>query len=41
VPPTDRYQIPTQHQPHEMTASDTALGLSRSQDLVILRSTSR
>lgn len=41
VPPTDRYQILTQHQPHEMIALDTGLGLTRSNDLVILRFTSR
>src|SRR4051794_18272963 len=41
VPPADRYQILTQHQAHEMAALDTGLGLTRSQDLVILRFTSR
>ena len=41
VPPTDRYQILTQHRAQEMVALDTGLGLSRSRDLVILRFTSR
>lgn len=41
VPATDRYQILTQHQPHEIIALDTGLGLTRSKDLVILRFTSR
>ena len=41
VPPTDRYQILTQHKPHEMVALDTGLGMTRSNDLVVLRFTSR
>lgn len=41
VPDTDRYQILTQHEPHEMGALDTGLGLERSNDLLILRFTSR
>ena len=41
VPATDRYQILSQHEPHEMIALDTGLGLTHSENLVILRFTSR
>lgn len=41
VPDTDRYQILTQHEPHEIIALDTGLGLERSHNLVILQFTSR
>jgi phenylpyruvate tautomerase PptA (4-oxalocrotonate tautomerase family) len=41
VPTEDRYQVLTQHQPHEITALDTGLGLTRTRNLVILRFTSR
>lgn len=41
VPPTDRYQILTQHEPKEMIALDTGLGLTRSSDLVVLHFISR
>jgi phenylpyruvate tautomerase PptA (4-oxalocrotonate tautomerase family) len=41
VPESDRYQILTEHQPHQMVALDTGLGLTRSRDLVFLRFVSR
>jgi phenylpyruvate tautomerase PptA (4-oxalocrotonate tautomerase family) len=41
VPATDRYQILTQHHPFELVALDTGLGLIRTNDLVIIRLTSK
>jgi hypothetical protein len=41
VPESDRYQILTEHEPHQLVAGDTGLGLTRTQDLVILRFISR
>jgi phenylpyruvate tautomerase PptA (4-oxalocrotonate tautomerase family) len=41
VPDTDRYQIVTQHEPHEVIALDTGLGMKRTRDLVIVRFVSR
>ncbi|MCH8563676.1 tautomerase family protein [Nesterenkonia sp. YGD6] len=41
VPDTDRYQILTQHDPNEMIALDTGLGIERSQALTVLRFISR
>ncbi len=41
VPETDRYQIITQHDPQEMVALDTGLGIERSRDLVVLHVVSR
>lgn len=41
VPPTDRYQILTQHEPHEMIALDTGLGLTRSRSLIMVHFVSR
>jgi phenylpyruvate tautomerase PptA (4-oxalocrotonate tautomerase family) len=41
VPDSDRYQILTEHEPHQLVASDTGLGLTRTEDLVILRFISR
>jgi len=41
VPESDRYQVVTQHEPHEITALDTGLGFTRTRDLVILRFVSR
>lgn len=41
VPDTDRYQILTQHDRHEMIALDTGLGIERSEALTVLRFTSR
>lgn len=41
VPESDRYQIVTQHEPYEMIALDTGLGLERSNALVVLRFISR
>ncbi len=41
VPDSDRYQILSQHEPHEMVALDTGLGLERSTALVMLRFISR
>ena len=37
APPRDRYQIITQHRPGELICEDTGLGLTRSDDLVILQ----
>lgn len=37
VPATDRYQVLTQHEPFEIRALDTGLGLSRTADLTIIR----
>jgi phenylpyruvate tautomerase PptA (4-oxalocrotonate tautomerase family) len=41
VPESDRYQILTEHEPHQLVARDTGLGLTRTEDLVILRFISR
>jgi phenylpyruvate tautomerase PptA (4-oxalocrotonate tautomerase family) len=41
VPDTDRYQILTQHEPHEMIARDTGLGMERTRDLVMVQFVSR
>lgn len=41
VPDTDRYQILTQHEPFELVALDTGLGIERSARLVIVRVTSK
>lgn len=41
VPPTDRYQVLTQHDEHELVVEDTGLGFPRSADLVVIRVTSR
>ena len=41
VPDSDRYQILTEHEPHQLVARDTGLGLTRTEDLVILRFISR
>jgi phenylpyruvate tautomerase PptA (4-oxalocrotonate tautomerase family) len=35
VPNSDRYQILTEHEPHQLVARDTGLGLTRTEDLVI------
>lgn len=40
VPVTDRYQVLTQHDQHELVVEDTGLGFPRSDDLVVLRLTS-
>ncbi|MEU8263656.1 tautomerase family protein [Micromonospora sp. NPDC048999] len=37
VPDTDRYQVLTQHEPFELRALDTGLGLTRSRDLTFIR----
>ena len=37
APPRDRYQIITQHRPGELICEDTGLGLTRSDDLVVLQ----
>ncbi|MAX33333.1 Tautomerase enzyme [Onishia taeanensis] len=36
VPATDRYQIVHQHEPNELVVEDTGLGLSRSDNLVMI-----
>ena len=41
VPDSDRYQILSQHEPYEVIALDTGLGLERSNALVMLRFISR
>lgn len=41
VPETDRYQLITQHEPSEVIALDTGLGIPRTDDIVIIRVTSR
>jgi phenylpyruvate tautomerase PptA (4-oxalocrotonate tautomerase family) len=41
VPDSDRYQILTEHEPHQLVALDTGLGLTRTKDLVFLRLVSR
>lgn len=41
VPDTDRYQILTQHEPFELVALDTGLGIERSERLVIVRLASK
>jgi phenylpyruvate tautomerase PptA (4-oxalocrotonate tautomerase family) len=41
VPATDRYQIVTQHEPGEVMALDTDLGLQRTDQLVIVHVISR
>lgn len=41
VPETDRYQLLTQHDPHEMIALDTGLGFERTEQLVVLHVVSR
>lgn len=41
VPETDRYQVLTQHEPFELVALDTGLGISRTDGLVVVRVTSR
>lgn len=41
VPETDRYQVLTQHEPYELVALDTGLGISRTDGLVVVRVTSR
>ena len=41
VPETDRYQILTQHEPFELVALDTGLGIQRSERLVIVRLASK
>lgn len=41
VPETDRYQILTQHEPFELLALDTGLGIERSERLVIVRLASK
>ena len=41
VPDSDRYQILTEHEPHQLVARDTGLGLRRTKDLVFLRFVSR
>ncbi|NGP46105.1 tautomerase family protein [Bacillaceae bacterium SIJ1] len=40
VPERDRYQIVTQHPPHEMIIEDTGLGFARSQNVVVISVTS-
>ncbi|MBD8608561.1 tautomerase family protein [Aeromicrobium sp. CFBP 8757] len=41
VPTTDRYQILTQHEPFELVALDTGLGIERSDRLVMIRLSSK
>ena len=41
VPDSDRYQILTEHEPHQLVALDTGLGLNRTRDLVFLRFVTR
>ena len=41
VPETDRYQILTQHEPFELVALDTGLGIERSNRLVMIRLSSK
>lgn len=41
VPETDRYQVLTQHEPWELVALDTGLGIDRTDGLVVVRVTSR
>lgn len=37
IPPRDRYQILTQHNPEEMILLDTGLGFERSEDRMIIQ----
>ena len=41
VPESDRYQILTQHEPFELVALDTGLGIERSDRLVMIRLSSK
>jgi len=41
VPESDRYQILTQHEPFELVALDTGLGIERSNRLVMIRLSSK
>ncbi len=41
VPATDRYQILTQHEPFELVALDTGLGIERTEGLVMVRFASK
>lgn len=41
VPATDRYQIITQHEPFELVALDTDLGIRRTEKLIFVRVTSK
>ncbi|KQX74292.1 MULTISPECIES: tautomerase family protein [Aeromicrobium] len=41
VPASDRYQILTQHEPFELVALDTGLGIERSDRLVMVRLSSK
>ena len=41
VPPSDRYQVVTQHRPGELVLQDTGLGYTRSADVVLLTVVSR
>ncbi|EXJ81971.1 hypothetical protein A1O1_08038 [Capronia coronata CBS 617.96] len=37
APPRDRYQIVTQHEPYEIICEDTNLGLTRSEQLIVIQ----
>ena len=37
VPTTDRYQILTQHEPYELVALDTGLGITRTEKIIFVR----
>ena len=41
VPARDRYQIVSQHKPHEMIIQDTGLGFERSEKVILITLTSR
>ena len=41
VPPRDRHQIVNEHSPAHLVAQDTGLGLTRSENLTIVRALSR
>ncbi|MEE4130348.1 tautomerase family protein [Pseudomonas viridiflava] len=41
VPVRDRYQIVTEHSPSRMIVQDTGLGLTRTQDVVVITAISR
>ncbi|QXG34235.1 tautomerase family protein [Pseudomonas viridiflava] len=41
VPVRDRYQIVTEHEPSRMIVQDTGLGLTRTQDVVMITAISR
>ncbi|WP_449125118.1 tautomerase family protein [Pseudomonas viridiflava] len=41
VPVRDRYQIVTEHEPSRMIVQDTGLGLTRTQDVVVITAISR